>query len=99
MILITGGLGMIGLHTARNLLDMGQDVVLTQYRVARMPDFLKDELGKRAHVEQLDVMDGEALLDIGRRYEIDGICHLAAPGLGALGQARRAGELDRRLRR
>jgi UDP-glucose 4-epimerase len=84
MILITGGLGMIGLHTARNLLDMGEDVVLTQYRVPRIPDFLKDELGKRAHIEQLDIMDGEKLLEIGRRYKITGIAHLAAPGLGAL---------------
>jgi UDP-glucose 4-epimerase len=87
MILITGGLGMIGLHTARHLIDMGHDVVLTQYRVARMPDFLEDDIGRHAQIEQLDVTDGEALLDIGRRYSIDGICHLAAPGLGALGPA------------
>jgi len=87
MILITGGLGMIGLHTARNLMDMGEDVVLTQYRVARVPDFIKDELGKRAHIEQLDVTDGGRLLDIGMRHKITGIVHLAAPGLGALGPA------------
>ena len=87
MILITGGLGMIGLHTARHLIDMGEDVVLTQYRVARVPDFIKDELGKHAHIEQLDVTDGCRLLDIGRRHKITGIVHLAAPGLGALGPA------------
>jgi UDP-glucose 4-epimerase len=87
MILITGGLGFIGLHTARSLLDLGEDVVLTQYRVARQPDFIKDALGKRAFVEQLDAMDGAALLDIGKRYKIDGIIHLATPGLGALDAA------------
>lgn len=87
MILITGGLGMIGVHTARHLLDMGEDVVLTQYRVNREPDFLKPELGKRAFIEQLDVMDGERLLDLGKRYKFTGIAHLAAPGLGALGPA------------
>ena len=85
MILITGGLGMIGVHTARHLLDMGEDLVLTQYRVNREPDFLKDDLGKRAFIEQLDVLDGERLLDLGKRYKFTGIAHLAAPGLGALG--------------
>jgi UDP-glucose 4-epimerase len=87
MILITGGLGFIGLHTARSLLDLGQDVVLTQYRVARQPDFIKDELGKRAFIEQLDATDGDALLAIGDKYPIDGIVHLATPGLGALDAA------------
>ena len=57
MHLVTGGLGFIGLHTARALLDRGEDVVLTQYRVAREPDFIKPELGKRAFIEQLDVAD------------------------------------------
>jgi UDP-glucose 4-epimerase len=87
MILITGGLGFIGLHTARSLLDLGEDVVLTQYRVAREPDFIKDELGKRVFVEQLDVTDGERLKEIGARYEITGIIHMATPGLGALDAA------------
>jgi len=85
MILVTGGLGLIGLHTARCLLDMGEDVVLTQYRVRREPDFLVSELGRRAFAEQLDVQDQERLLAIGRAYPITGVAHLAAPGLGALG--------------
>jgi UDP-glucose 4-epimerase len=82
--LITGGLGFIGLHTARSLLDMGEDVVLTQYRVNREPAFIKDELGKRAKVEQLDVTNKERLTEIGRAHKIDKIVHLAVPGLGAL---------------
>ena len=85
MILITGGLGMIGMHTARHLLELGEDVVLTQYSVRREPEFLAAEMGKRAFVEQLDVTDGDALLAIGKRYRFTGIAHLAAPGLGALG--------------
>jgi UDP-glucose 4-epimerase len=87
MILITGGLGMIGMHTARHLLDLGEDVVLTQYSVRREPDFLAAEMGKRAFVEQLDVTDAEALMTLGKRYRFTGIAHLAAPGLGALGPA------------
>jgi UDP-glucose 4-epimerase len=87
MILITGGLGFIGLHTARSLLDIGEEVVLTQYRVAREPAFIREELGRRAFVEQLDVTDADALMSIGGRYKITGILHLATPGLGALGPA------------
>jgi UDP-glucose 4-epimerase len=58
--------------------------VLTQYRVSREPDFIKDELGKRAKVEQLDVTDKDRLMEIGRAHKIDRILHLAVPGLGAL---------------
>ncbi len=87
MILITGGLGFIGLHAARSILDGGEDVVLTQYRVAREPDFIKDELGKRVFIEKLDVADAEALMEIGKRHKISGIVHLAVPGLGALNPA------------
>ena len=84
MILITGGLGFIGLHTARRLLDLGEQCVLTQYRVAREPDFIKDEVGKRIFIEKLDVTDAQALADIGARHRVDGIIHLAVPALGAL---------------
>ena len=84
MILITGGLGFIGLHTARSLLDQGEECVLTQYRVAREPDFIKDEIGKRVFVEQLDVTDRDRLMEIGKKHKITGIVHLAVPGLGAL---------------
>ena len=82
MILITGGLGFIGSHTARALLDLGESCVLTRYRVARRPDFLADEIGERVVVEQLDCTDRAAFLDIGRRHEITGIVHLAAAGPG-----------------
>jgi UDP-glucose 4-epimerase len=84
MYLITGGLGFIGLHTARAMLDKGEDVVLTQYRVAREPDFIKGELGKRAFVEQLDVTDRDRLLEIGKKHKITGIIHLAVPALNVL---------------
>jgi len=82
--LVTGGLGFIGLHTGRALIDEGEDVVLTQYRVAREPDFIKSEIGKHANVEQLDVTDYDRLMAIGEKYKIDRIAHLAVPALNAL---------------
>ena len=60
MILITGGMGFIGLHTARAMLDAGEDVVITYYQTWREPDFIKDEFGGRVQVEQVDVTDREA---------------------------------------
>jgi UDP-glucose 4-epimerase len=84
MQLVTGGLGFIGLHTARALMDRGEDVVLTQYRVAREPDFIKADLGKHAFIEQLDVSDQSRLEEIGKKYPITGIVHLAVPALNVL---------------
>lgn len=43
VILVTGGLGSIGSHTARALLDLGEPVVLTAHRSAWLPDFLAAE--------------------------------------------------------
>ncbi|MFF0522981.1 NAD-dependent epimerase/dehydratase family protein [Actinomadura nitritigenes] len=78
MILVTGGLGSIGSHTARALLDMGESVVLTAHRSTRLPEHLAGEPGGRVAVEPLDTTDETAFLDIGKRHEITGIVHLAA---------------------
>ena len=80
MVLITGGLGFIGPHVARALLDVGESCVLTRRNSSHLPRFIADELGERVFVEQLDLADREALLDLGRRHAITGIVHLAAGG-------------------
>ncbi|HEX6467521.1 MAG TPA: NAD-dependent epimerase/dehydratase family protein [Streptosporangiaceae bacterium] len=36
MILLTGGLGFIGSHAARALLDLGEDVVVTRHRTVEL---------------------------------------------------------------
>lgn len=78
MILITGGLGSIGSHTARALLDLGESVVLTAHRSTQLPDYLADEPAGQVVVEPLDTADEATFLDIGKRHEITGIVHLAA---------------------
>ncbi|MBO2448236.1 NAD(P)-dependent oxidoreductase [Actinomadura barringtoniae] len=75
MILVTGGLGSIGSHTARALLDLGESVVLTAHRSTELPEYLERE---RVVVERLDATDEAAFLDIGKRHDVDGIVHLAA---------------------
>jgi len=78
LILITGGLGAIGSHTARALLDLGESVVLTAHRSTQLPEYLADEPGGRVVVEPLDTTDQATFLEIGKRHEITAIVHLAA---------------------
>ncbi|MFF9070172.1 NAD-dependent epimerase/dehydratase family protein [Streptomyces sp. NPDC014891] len=74
MILVTGGLGFIGSHTVRALLDLGEDCVVVQRRARALPPVLA---GEPVRVEQADITDREALLAVGRRHDITGIVHLA----------------------
>jgi UDP-glucose 4-epimerase len=82
MQLITGGMGFVGRHTAKALLDLGETCVLTSSQPSRGPRFITDEIGKRLFVEPGDLTDPAALLSIGKRHTITGIIHLA--GVGSL---------------
>jgi UDP-glucose 4-epimerase len=80
-VLLIGGMGFIGLHTARRFLDTGQDVVLTYHQNRREPDFLKADLGKSAQVEQLDVLDAARVAEVIQRHGVEGVVYLAVPAL------------------
>jgi len=73
MILVTGGLGMIGAHTARALVDAGHDVVVTTHRRTEVPSFLAG----RVTVEPLEITDRDAFLALAGRHDISDIVHLA----------------------
>jgi nucleoside-diphosphate-sugar epimerase len=73
VILVTGGLGMIGAHTARALADLGHKVLVTAHRRADVPSFLAG----RVTVETLDVTDRDAFLTLGTRHAVSDIVHLA----------------------
>jgi nucleoside-diphosphate-sugar epimerase len=86
MILVTGGLGMIGAHTARALVDLGHEVVVTSHRRSEVPSFLDG----RVTVARLDVTDRDAFLALGERHDISDIVHLAGsiPGEDPVGYFR-----------
>jgi nucleoside-diphosphate-sugar epimerase len=86
VILVTGGLGMIGAHTARALTDLGHDVVVTTHRRTEVPSFLAG----RVAVEPLDVTDRDAFLALAGRRDISAIVHLAGsiPGQDPVGYFR-----------
>ena len=77
MILITGGLGFIGQHVTRALLEAGESCVLVQRRDPVLPDDLAGEAGRRVFAERADIADLGALLAVGTRHRVTGIVHLA----------------------
>ena len=82
-ILITGGSGFIGLHTAHALLEGGHDIVITQFRVERDLQALHGFEGRIAR-EAVDISSPFGVVDVVHKHRVDGIIHLAVPGRGAL---------------
>lgn len=80
MILVTGGLGFIGSHTASALLDLGREVVVTSHRSGAVPSFLVGRPGFVVH--PLDVVDPESWAALDGRG-IQGIVHLASTPVGS----------------
>jgi UDP-glucose 4-epimerase len=82
MILVTGGMGFIGLHVVKRLLDAGENVVVTWNHSWRVPEFWGDELGKRVIAERVDVTYPHDVLSVARKHDVESIIHLATPVVG-----------------
>src|SRR5919205_3328270 len=85
--LLIGGMGFIGLHTARCFLDAGQHVVVTYHQNRREPDFLGSEIGTRVQVEQLDVLDAGRVAEVIQTHHPEGVVYLAVPALAGVSPA------------
>lgn len=87
-ILLTGGTGFIGSHTAVEVLEAGCDVVIADNLYnseASVIDRIEMITGKRPAFCCADVTDTAAVEDIFSRYDIDAVLHFA--GYKAVGES------------
>ena len=87
-ILLTGGAGFIGSHTAVEMVQSGHEVVIYDnfYNSdASVLDRLEKILGKRVPFEEGDVRDYERMLEVLKHYKIEAVVHFA--GLKAVGES------------
>lgn len=87
-ILLTGGTGYIGSHTAVQLLNAGYDVVIVDNLVNSKEDIIdkiKKITGKKVKFYKADVRDAEAMDKIFTENDIEGVIHFA--GLKAVGES------------
>jgi UDP-glucose 4-epimerase len=85
VILVTGGLGFIGVHTVRALPRLGQPCLVLTRRPVHGPGPFAD-LGEAATVVQADPADPASLRQAGAGHRITGIVHLGAPAPGGPGE-------------
>src|SRR5262249_39714490 len=81
-VLVTGGVGVIGLHVVGQLLDAGEDVVVTWNRSWRVHERWADEVGKRVIAERVDVSSPHEVVNVTLKHKVSGVVHLASPVLG-----------------
>lgn len=87
-ILITGGAGYIGSHTAVALMDAGHELVIVDNLCnssARVLERLERLCGRKFHFVQADVRDGATLDRVLAEHPIEGVVHFA--GLKAVGES------------
>ena len=87
-ILVTGGAGYIGSHTAVELLDAGYDVVIIDNlsnSKREVKDYIEKITNKKVSFYEADVKDKDVLRKIFTEHKIDAIIHFA--GYKAVGES------------
>lgn len=77
MILITGGLGFLGVSLAKYLLDKGQKVLITRHRNPNVPNILTPYLEKQLHVAPMDITRLPTIIEAIKKYKATSIIHTA----------------------
>lgn len=87
-VLLTGGAGYIGSHTAVELLNTGYDVVIADNYCNSSPEAVKrieEVTGKNVPTYKIDVRIKKDLLEVFGKHDIDSVIHFA--GLKAVGES------------
>lgn len=87
-VLLTGGAGYIGTHTAVELLQAGHGVVVVDSLVNSHEEALRRVeriTGRTLAFHRVDCTDADAVRDVFERHEIDAVIHLA--GFKAVGES------------
>lgn len=81
MILLTGGAGYIGSHTAVELIEAGYDVLIADNFYNSRPevlDAIEKITGKRPALEEIDVCDVKKVDAMFEKYDIEAVLHFAS---------------------
>lgn len=87
-ILLAGGAGYIGSHTAVELLDSGYDVIIADNFANSSPETVRrieKITGKNVKLYELDIKDADKLAEVFAENKIDAVIHFA--GLKAVGES------------
>ena len=87
-VLLTGGTGYIGSHTAVELINTGKDIAIVDSLINSNEDVverIKQITGKEPKFYKTDILDKEAIDKIFAENEIDAVIHFA--GLKAVGES------------
>ena len=87
-ILVTGGAGYIGSHTAVELLNSGEDIIIVDNFINSKPEVLdkiKKITGKNFKFYEVDLLDKESLRKVFEENSIEAVIHFA--GLKAVGES------------
>lgn len=81
MILLTGGAGYIGSHTAVELIQAGYEVLIADNFYNSKPEVLdavEQITGKKPALEEIDVCDPVKVDDLFKKYKIEAVLHFAS---------------------
>ena len=81
MILLTGGAGYIGSHTAVELIQAGYEVLIADNFYNSKPevlDAIEKITGKKPALEEIDVCDSVKVDDLFKKYKIEAVHHFAS---------------------
>ena len=87
-ILVTGGAGYIGSHTAVELLNAGEEIIIVDNFINSKPEMLdriKEITGKNFKFYKVDLLDKENLEKVFKENNIEAVIHFA--GLKAVGES------------